>query len=716
MRTDLLVLTTVAYLLKATGVLLITIAAAALLRRAPAGTKHTVWLGALVLLLALPLLAGTLPEWRVLPLQPDLLGAATAPWRAPAAAPGTGGAVGLVGFVRDETLHGPATPAATTASEEAAPPLEQVAPASAAAGSLPLPVSPAVGLMAIWGLGMLLVLSRLAGSALLLRRTLREAHPLSSSDWTTPLWEAADRLDLENAPRLLRSERVTMPFACGLTCPTIVLPAASDEWSPSRRRAVLFHELAHIRRRDLVGHTLGRLACAIYWMHPLVWTAARRLRAESERACDDLVLSSGTPASEYADHLLQILVGVRWNDAPAVALPMGRRREFEGRMLAILDPALRRHGPTLAHGGVMSGLALAALLLMAAAPASWSPAGDTEDSHPGAVVMVAHEGKNVVLRHDDAVIATVAAPEAPLPDQPPAPPVLPAPKAADAAGPDARPRPDPRGMVELAEEFGMLFGRSVEDFVTGTVAFVFGAGGELQKNIPLLIRLLATDESPDVRRTAAWGLAKPDRPEAIEALAGALAKDSDADVREMAAWALRGVATPDAVAVLIGALRDGSSDVRARAAWALGHSGIADERVLGGLTQSLNDESAEVRQLSAWALGTLHPAKAPPALYGTGLAHEEAEVRVTAAWALGAIADPAARPALAAALDREANAEALRAITWALLALGPIDGAMVEKLLASGDPEVRARAVRIAAGAHDPWPWPWPWPEVRVWP
>src|SRR5690606_9124881 len=54
--------------------------------------------------------------------------------------------------------------------------------------------------------------------------------------------------------------------------------------------------------------------------------------------------------------------------APVVALPMGRRREFEGRLLAILDPALRRQRPTAAHASVLVAFCLGAGALAAVAP------------------------------------------------------------------------------------------------------------------------------------------------------------------------------------------------------------------------------------------------------------------------------------------------------------------------------------------------------------
>jgi len=73
----------------------------------------------------------------------------------------------------------------------------------------------------------------------LLRLLVRRAAPLMGPEWRTPLYEAADRLGLRVEPRLVRSERMPMPFVTGLLRPVVVLPAASTAWSVERRRRVL---------------------------------------------------------------------------------------------------------------------------------------------------------------------------------------------------------------------------------------------------------------------------------------------------------------------------------------------------------------------------------------------------------------------------------------------------------------------------------------------
>src|SRR6185503_12449308 len=98
-------------------------------------------------------------------------------------------------------------------------------------------------------------------------------------------------------------------------------------------------ELAHVVRHDCLTQLLAAVACAVYWFHPGVWWAARRLRVERELACDDRVLASGTPAPDYAAHLLDLAYALGRTRTPVLAVSMARPPQLEGRMLAVLDTA-----------------------------------------------------------------------------------------------------------------------------------------------------------------------------------------------------------------------------------------------------------------------------------------------------------------------------------------------------------------------------------------
>ncbi len=83
----------------------------------------------------------------------------------------------------------------------------------------------------------------------------------------------------------------------------IVLPAQVSTWSTSRIDVVLTHELAHIRRCDMLTFTLARIAVIFFWFHPLAWYGLKQLRTLQEFACDDLVLNSGLSDLVYAGEL-----------------------------------------------------------------------------------------------------------------------------------------------------------------------------------------------------------------------------------------------------------------------------------------------------------------------------------------------------------------------------------------------------------------------------
>ncbi len=107
-------------------------------------------------------------------------------------------------------------------------------------------------------------------------------------------------------PQVCLSGTSHTPFATGLIRPTVVLPAEATSWSPAVLRAVLLHEMAHIRRGDLWVQAAGNTVCALYWANPLVWFLRRRLAAEREYLADALVIECGVDRRNYAHALLDV--------------------------------------------------------------------------------------------------------------------------------------------------------------------------------------------------------------------------------------------------------------------------------------------------------------------------------------------------------------------------------------------------------------------------
>lgn len=635
-------------LLKGTLLLVVALLLAALLRRASAALRHLVWGTGLVMLLVLPLAS-------LLPWQLPIGGLESVLPSAPL----------LVSSKRAELPQGIVQAKAPSAPEVQSP--QRTANAlTPTATSTPATLAPRTLFMivlAVWGVGVVWLTGRLVLGAVLLRRVVRRGTTLDAVEWRHPLLEAADRLSLERLPRLVMSDRLPMPFACGVVHPAIVLPAGAGEWDERRRRAVLFHELAHLSRYDLIGNALGQLACAVYWFHPLVWMAARKLRVESERAADDLVLGVGTRASEYADHLLQIVCRAARSRTPAIALPMAQRHEFEGRMLAILEREARRDPASSRHALVLGALALSLVIPLAALA-------------PARVEAPSQAMEPLVAR--------------------------------DSATPRPQPPANPRGVANSARPSRVNPAPALPRSA-GATAVVQGADSTA---VIAALRRALEDSVAAVRVDAAYALGRLESAAAVPVLVARLPHDPAPKVREMIAWALGQIESHAATEVLAStAQHDASEDVRAMAVWALGQ--IQDPSSVPALEQVLHDASAEVRGRAAWALGTISPSSAPSGLLAA-LADGSSEVRVRAAWALGQIADSVATPRLLTALH-DSDSEVRRAAMWAIGQIGgdAAQGALIEAL-SDKDPEVRARAARSLSGSHsEPWPWPWPMPIIR---
>jgi beta-lactamase regulating signal transducer with metallopeptidase domain/cytochrome c-type biogenesis protein CcmH/NrfG len=350
--------------LKATAVFAITGVALLLLRKSSAATRHLVGTFGLAAALVMPLLSLALPRIAV-PLLPD---------------------------PRPETL----APIATPASHEAAPPVSRrmlalsvperpalaassdmlaVAPAPRPKASIPWP-GVALGL---WALGTLAIGARLAVGWARVRRIARDATPVEDPDWNDERDLAARRLDLTRRVELMESAAVPVAMTSGLRRPLLFIGRVARLWEVERRRIVLLHELAHVRRLDWIALILAELAVALYWFHPVAWWLGRQVRRDAETACDDLVISAGTKPSVYAGHLLGIFRSLSSPVHPvAPALAIARPHHFEERLRAILDPRSARGE----RQGWLAGACAASLLVAAAAVATVEPWAPRPASEP----------------------------------------------------------------------------------------------------------------------------------------------------------------------------------------------------------------------------------------------------------------------------------------------------------------------------------------------
>lgn len=378
-----------------------------LLSRRSAAHRHAVWTAAMLGLILLPFVSALVPgrPWRVLPTFND---------RSSAAVTNGLDLAANAAAVSPQSNSGAeqATPAPTSSPEVEIPAPEnqaafapdsqklaqQNAPSpvtkapvqslsvstgavsSGSTASAPFHRKPSLSaiIMIAWAAGAGVCLLALCIDLLALKWMAARAVQITRGPWMETFDRVRQGIALPPV-MLLERQGSGMPLACGIVAPTLVLPGEAHAWPAQRRQAVLAHELAHVNRRDCATQLLARVACALHWFNPLAWYAARRMRMERERACDDLVIGSArggrrgaavatqpdAAAAEYASHLLEVARSLRAARLGALAgVAMARPSQLEGRLLAVLDQQKdhRPVGSRFVVGGIIAVLVSIGLL------------------------------------------------------------------------------------------------------------------------------------------------------------------------------------------------------------------------------------------------------------------------------------------------------------------------------------------------------------------
>ncbi len=213
-------------------------------------------------------------------------------------------------------------------------------------------------LLAVWLLGAALLLLPFARQRLKYRRLARHAVAVDprSLDLSLP---AGTHLAATAAP--------VSPFVSGLFQPRIIVPLHYIEGERKVLRAVLRHECAHIRNRDMFWLPLCRVLLLLSWPMLPLWLLCRDLAFQTELAADELALldADSSTRRDYTSALLDALG--RHAEPVSAALPgflSLEKRRIHMRISNAMKPARRKS----AHSGRMASMLMAATLLV---PAVW---------------------------------------------------------------------------------------------------------------------------------------------------------------------------------------------------------------------------------------------------------------------------------------------------------------------------------------------------------
>ena len=211
----------------------------------------------------------------------------------------------------------------------------------------------------LWFIGVLLFSLRTAGGFFLVARLRRRDSKPMNSELLALCREMQNRLGITRAIRYCESLHLGAPAVVGWFRPVVLLPlSAFTGLTEMQLRAVIAHELAHIRRLDAFCNLFQVAAETLLFYHPAVWWLSKRIRAERENCCDDVALSvCGNPA-EYARALALM---EEWRVAPSFVMA-ANRGPLASRVARLLG--LTEKGSSLRNAGVAFGvLCLAAALL-----------------------------------------------------------------------------------------------------------------------------------------------------------------------------------------------------------------------------------------------------------------------------------------------------------------------------------------------------------------
>jgi beta-lactamase regulating signal transducer with metallopeptidase domain len=235
----------------------------------------------------------------------------------------------------------------------------------------------------LWLAGVVVVGAWILYSHVVLHRLITRFRVRTDAELYRDLEWCAERMGVTRKCGLWAVRGLPTVAVHGWWRPVILVPEGlRQRFSTEEIRGMFLHELAHVRRGDLVWGRLLLAVCALHWFNPLVWLLARRMRADAELECDRIALEklSHTQRSHYGEALLKTLEN-SMASVPVPAVPFFRHtKEIQTRIQMI---ALPRSSAVARYAAFLIAPALACLTLTTTSRADDEKAKPAEEKAKG---------------------------------------------------------------------------------------------------------------------------------------------------------------------------------------------------------------------------------------------------------------------------------------------------------------------------------------------
>jgi len=221
----------------------------------------------------------------------------------------------------------------------------------------------------LWLVGVLIFSVLLIQRVFFVRGLIAQSSPAESS-LCKVLQQCRQQLGLRRNIQIRLSDNTSSPAVCGLFRPVILMPKTLlAKFSQDKLRAVLVHELAHIKRGDLWVNLVQTILQVIYFYNPFVWLTNATVRRIREQAVDEMVLVAlGAEAKSYSNTLIDIAEMAFWRANFSLRLigVAESKKSLEGRIKHILTRPMPKSAK-LGVLGLLTVIVMAAVLLPMAA-------------------------------------------------------------------------------------------------------------------------------------------------------------------------------------------------------------------------------------------------------------------------------------------------------------------------------------------------------------